>query len=331
MTSRVTRRDFLAQVGCIGGGVALASRLGPSAFANEKRPGWPVTVACRDVMLKPTGQRDCWAALQAIRAEGVEALVADDMTLPNLFHPTEKYTLAPAGIEPLARAAKAAGQRITAFCMSNQFEARPDFEIKRCTQAARTAQALGVPAIRIDVVPAKLSQSEFLKVAVSAIKRIIEATEPTGVGFAVENHSNTTNDPAFLTALFDGVGSKRFGLTLDTANFYWFGHPLSKVYSLYEQLAPRVLHTHCKDIHYPASEREKRRPMGWKYTEYASPLGEGDIDFARVANILRKAGYHNDLCIEDEFLATLSAAAATQRLAKQVELLKRVRAEAAGH
>ncbi len=183
------------------------------------------------------------------------------------------------------------------------------------------AQILGVPAIRIDAVPAKLARAEFLKQAIETLKRILAATEATGVSFAVENHSNTTNDPAFLAALFEGVGSKRLGLTLDTANFYWFGHPLSKVYELCKTFAPNVRHTHCKNIRYPVSEREKHRPMGWKYAEYGCPVGEGDIDFGRIAKLLYKAGYHNDLCVEDEFLGTLSAAAATRRLAKQIESL----------
>ena len=144
------------------------------------------------------------------------------------------------------------------------------------------------------------------------------------MAFAVENHGTTTNDPVFLNALFEKVGSKRLGLTLDTGNFYWFGHPLSKVYELYETFAPRVFHTHCKSIRYPAAEREKQRPMGWKYDQYTCPLGEGDIDFARVAAILHKAGYHNDLCIEDEslYFRKPSADAATKQLTDEVWLLK---------
>jgi sugar phosphate isomerase/epimerase len=178
-------------------------------------------------------------------------------------------------------------------------------------------------------VPTKHTREEFLKISVDALKKIIAATESTGVVFAVENHSTTTNDPTFLAALFEGVGSKRFGLTLDTGNFYWYGHPLSKVYGLYETFAPRVYHTHCKSIHYPEDERNKQRPMGWKYGEYASPVDQGDIDFARVVAILHKAGYHNDLCIEDEFLNNLSPAQATERLAQQVKYLKRLRNEVA--
>ena len=123
-----------------------------------------MAVTCRDAILGATKQPDLWSALQAVEAEGVELQVAEDISLPGLFHPTKKYTLATTeGVEQLAADAKAAGQRITGFCLANRFEERPKVEIKWCTQAARIAQTLGVPAIRLDVVPARLSKTDFLK------------------------------------------------------------------------------------------------------------------------------------------------------------------------
>ena len=324
--THVTRRRFLAEAGCLCGGVALTSQFEQSVMVAEKqkRPVWPIT--CVDRMLRHLGQEDCWAALQAVDAEGVEIGVMPDLTVPDLFHPTVKYSLAtPEGIARVADDAKAADQWITAFCMHNRFEQRTEFEISWCTKVARIAQTLGVPTIRIDVVPDKLARPEFLELSVEALKKLVAATESTAVTFAVENHGNTTNDPEFLNALFAGVGSKRLGLTLDTANFYWFGHPLSKVYELYERFTPRTFHTHCKSIRYPRAEREIQRPMGWKYAEYQSPIDRGDIDFTCVAGILREAGYHNDLCVEDEFLGELPAGDATRRLAGEIEYLKRIR------
>ena len=327
MTTPVTRRNFLVATGCLSGGATIGLWGMRSVVADETRPRW--TVACRDAMLRSTGRKDCWAALQAIGAEGVEVEIGPEFTLPGLFHPTTKYTLATAaGREQLAADAKAAGQRITAFCMANRFDERPRGGNQVLRRGRRAAQRLGVPAIRIDVAPVKLAGAEFLTLAVETLKKIMADTESTGVAFAIENHGTTTNDPAVLDALFEKVGSKRLGLTLDTGNFYWFGHPLSKVYELYEAFAPRVFHTHCKSIHYPAAEREKQRPVGWKYAQYTCPLGEGDIDFARVAAILHKAGYHNDLCIEDEslYFRKPSADEATKQLADEVHLLRGIAA-----
>jgi sugar phosphate isomerase/epimerase len=320
MATSLSRREFLAGSGCLAAGVAAAA-LAEGAPAEEKPAD--LCLACRDEHLKETGRRDSWAALEAIGAEGVEAAVADDLALAGLFHPDRHYSLAtPAGLTAVRADMKAAGKRITALCMANRFEDRPEFELEWCAKAAAAAQALGAKAIRIDVVPHKLAAREFLDLAVRTLTKLIEATESTGVAFAVENHGGTTNRPDFLAPLFDRVGSPRLGLTLDTANFYWFGHPLSKVYELYETFAPRVRHTHCKSIRFPESEREKQRPVGWEYGKYCCPLYEGDIDFRRVLKTLRSVHYTGDLCVEDESLGKVPTGERAGVLAKEIRYLK---------
>jgi sugar phosphate isomerase/epimerase len=319
MENTITRRKFLNHSGRLFAGVGAASLLQAGAAGEARGAAFPI--GCRDTHLKETGEKDCWSALDAIGAEGVEASLRDDLSLPLLF--PGKYSIASReGLERLAADLKAARKRIFAFCMYNRFEERPDFEIRISARVARAARALGVPAIRIDVVPRKLKRPEFLKLSVETLKKLMDATESTGVNFAIENHSNTTNDPEFLHPLFEQVGSKRLGLTLDTANFYWFGHPLSKVYEIYQAFASRAFHTHCKSIRYPGPEREKRRPMGWEYGRYNCPLYEGDIDFRRVVRILKKAGYANDLCIENESLRKFPASERSSVLAREVRFLK---------
>ena len=320
MVASLNRREFLAGSGRLAAGMAAAA-LTQGARAEETSP--PLCLACRDEHLKETGRNDSWAALDAIGTEGVEAAVADDLSLPGLFHPDRRYSVAtPAGLSAVLADMKAAGKRITALCMGNRFEDRPEFELEWCAKAAAAARALGAKAIRIDVVPHKLAAPEFLDFAVRTLTKLVEATEATGVAFAVENHGGTTNRPEFLAPLFERVGSLRLGLTLDTANFYWFGHPLSKVYELYETFAARVRHTHCKTIRFPEAEREKARPMGWEYGTYNCPLYEGDIDFRRVIKVLRAVHYTGDLCLEDESLGKVPAGDRGGVLAKEIRYLK---------
>lgn len=321
MRNSPSRRQFLGTSSRLLAGVGAASLLRGSASAAEGKPR--LCLACRDTHLAVTGKPDSWSALESLGAEGVEATIGEDLSFPVLHHPERKYSGATeAGIEQLAADMKAAGRKITAFCMYNRFEERPDFEIEWSTKVARVAQALGVKAVRIDVVPRKLAAAEFLESAVTTLKKLMEATEATGVAFGIENHGGTTNNPDFLKPLFDRVGSKRLGLTLDTGNFYWFGHPLSKVYELYAAFAPRVFHTHCKSIGYPEDQRERQRPVGWEYGKYNCPIHEGDIDFRKVVKILTDAGYSNDLCVEDESLGRLPAAERAGVLAKEISYLK---------
>ncbi len=261
MKPSLTRREMFAASGGLAAGLAVVALQRPAPAADQKKPA--LCLGCRDGHLRDTGEKDCWSAMAAIGAGGVEAGLRDDMTLPGLFHPTRRYSLAsPAEIEALRADVKAAGRRITALCMSNRFDERPDFEIEWCGRAARAAAALGVAAIRIDVVPQHRAKADFLEFAVRTLARLVQDAAANGVAFAIENHGSTTNDPDFLLPLLKRVGSPRLGVTLDTANLYWFGHPLAKVYAIYELLAPYVRHTHCKNIRFPEARREESPTRG---------------------------------------------------------------------
>ncbi len=320
-TPSYSRRDFLQTTGrlALGAGL-LAPRL--AALAAD-RPRW--AVACRDVYLQVADAPDSWSAMTALGADGAEVNVLPDMTCPSLFHPSRKYTLANAdGIKAVEDDMRSSGRQITAFMMGNRLEERFDEEMAWTERLVKAAGQLGVPAIRLDIVPIKLSAEEFLPVAIKGCKRMCAFAEGTPVRFGVENHGKVTNDPKFLERLFDGVGSEKLGLTLDCANFYWWGHPLRDLYGLYEKFAPRVVHTHCKSIRYPEDKKNVRREIGWEYGKYNCPITEGDIDFHRVAAILRQANYRGDLCLEDEGLGKFPAAERAEVVKRELALLKAV-------
>jgi sugar phosphate isomerase/epimerase len=176
-------------------------------------------------------------------------------------------------------------------------------------------------------VPRKLKGDEFEKFAIEICKRIIDATADSGVRLGIENHGRTSNNTEFLERLFAGVGSDRLGLTLDTANFYWYGYRLSDLYGIYKKFARRAFHTHCKNIAYPGDFRDARRPMGWKYGEYNCPIDKGDIDFTRVVAILREANYRGDLCIENESLGKFPKEKRGAILAREAAFLRKIAAK----
>jgi sugar phosphate isomerase/epimerase len=272
------------------------------------------------------GTSTSWEAAKAVGAEAIEVDVDDHYKLPSLIGAGGAYSLADeAGIALLAKDLKASKTSISAFCLHSHFDQRPDFEVQFSTRLAPIARRLGVNVIRLDVASQKLTKEEFLEPAVAALKRLMEATEKTGVRFGVENHGRITNDPAFLIPLLDKVGSKRLGVTLDTGNFYWFGHPLKKVYELVELVAPRVVHTHCKSIRYEADQREVQRPMGLEYGKRLVPIDQGDIDYARVVKTLKAAGYTGALCVENEGLKKFAEAERVKVVAAEIALLKKVR------
>lgn len=283
----------------------------------------PWVTACRDSHLKATGKPDSWSAMKEIGVTGVEVEVGFDMGCPGLYAPNQTYSLATAsGIAALKDKLAAQKLVVTAFLMANRFDERLDEELEWTRKLVRAAGALDVKVIRIDVVSRRTKGEEFLSFAAKLCKQLCAITDGTFVRYGIENHGSVTNDPEFLQKLFDAVDSPHLGLTLDTANFYWYGHPLDELYKNFERFAPKVFHTHCKSIRYPEDKRNVRRPMGWEYDKYACPIYEGDIDFGKVAAILRKAGYSGDLCLEDESLEKFTEAERGGVLKKEIAMLK---------
>lgn len=316
----LTRRSMLQ--GAAGLMFSSAVQAGPKAEVPPAKSK-PWVVACRDSLLKPTKKPDSWSAMKEIGAAGVEVEVGFDMGCPALYAPNEPYSLATAsGIAALND--KLAEQKlvVTSFLMANRFDERLDEELEWAGKLVQAAQALDVKVIRIDIASRKTKGEEFQAFAAKLCKQLCAMTDGTSVRYGIENHGSVTNDPQFLQKLFDSVDSPHLGLTLDTANFYWYGHPLEELYKNFERFAPRVFHTHCKSIRYPEEKRNVRRPMGWEYDKYACPIYEGDIDFGRVAAILRKAGYSGDLCLEDESLGKYPEAEQVEVLKKEIAMLK---------
>lgn len=316
----ISRRLFCtASAGIVG--AAVASKPGSGALAAERKK-LPVTV--RDSHLSDTGKPTAWEAMRAIGAEGAEVWVDPDLSCPYLIGADPQYSIASDdGAKRLAADANENELIVSSFAMANRFDERLDEELKAVTRVAEVCKQMGVRAIRIDVVPRKIrDDEEFLMFAISACKKLVAIADDADVLLGIENHGSKTNDVAFLVRLFDGVGSGRLGLTLDTGNFYWYGHSLDSLYAIYEKFAARAFHTHCKSIGYPEDKRSAKREMGWEYGKYNCPIYDGDIDFKRVVSILRKAGYAGDLCIEDESLGKFPKADRAGVLSKEIVLLK---------
>ncbi len=327
-----TRRGFLKSslaIAAAGFGLrADAAEKAPAKKPGKRAAGGgqaPWRITCRDANLREIGELDVWAAVKAVGLDGIEVDLGRDMSCPYIYG-KDKVTLAtPEGVKTLADALKANKCRITAFCLHNEFDARGKEEIDWVAKVTRVAEELRVPAVRLDVWPKKIKEEEeFLKYSINVGKQLIEATPGSKVRYGVENHGPITNKPEFLRKMFAGVASPRFGLTLDTANFYWFGHPLSKLYEIYAEFASVACHTHCKSIKYPEEEREKQRKMGWEYGKYNCPIFDGDIDFKKVAAILREHKYRGDLCIENESLGRVPSEKRKEILKKEADLLRSV-------
>jgi sugar phosphate isomerase/epimerase len=250
--------------------------------------------------------------LRALEIASVEVGYDRDGTARSLTESGERIDLgSPEGQRRYASERDSVGTQISALMLAQNFNA-PDLEaeIAWVCGAIRAAEALAIPAVRIDGAmrgEAELTLDQRVERFVQCLSRVVRETASSPVVMGIENHGRFGNDPAFLERTVQGVDSSRLGLTLDVGNLYWFGLPLSELYRLYEQFAPHVKHTHVKNIAYPPELREQRREIGYQYGQYSAPLDEGDIDLARAFTILRRGGYDGDVTIEDESIGRLPA------------------------
>ena len=281
-------------------------------------------VAIRDFFLATIGEPDSFVAMDALGISSVELAIGDG--------PKIEWASRDGGVFDLSSADDRArlmglfdekGASICAFLMNNNFSSDDlQGEIETLVTTCEAAEEMGIPAVRLDMILRKegMSEDDFVRRCADAVRSGLAAT--SSVRLAVENHGNTTNRPEFMDKVIEATGDDRFGLTLDSGNFYWYGHPLDRVYEIMEKYADRVYFTHIKNISFPEEMRNVQREVGYKYGEYVCPIYEGDIDHARVVSILRAGGYDGPLTVEDESLDKFTAKQWRTILVKDAEYLR---------
>jgi L-ribulose-5-phosphate 3-epimerase len=180
------------------------------------------------------------------------------------------------------------------FVHPDPAERRKDVEhTKKCIGLA---EQLGIPAIRLnsgrwntipsfdDLMKVKgdeppipgHTEDEAIKWCVDAIEACLPAAEKAGVMLALENHWGLTTKPETLLRIYKSIRSPWLGINLDTGNFP--GDPYPGI----EMLAPHAVIVQAK-TYYGGGE--------W-YTL--------DLDYPRIAGILRRAGFHGYVSLEME-------------------------------
>ncbi len=286
-------------------------------------------ISVRDVHLPPVFG-SIKAGLEAMGINSVELNYGRDRTVASLdaTNGAQESLADKAAIEAYAYKCKGLNIKVSSLLMSNNF-GNPDLdaEIDWTISAINAAARLGAKVVRIDAIMHLEGDWPFEKRIqrfADAMARVLDATSDTDVEMGIENHGKEGNNPEFLNAILDKVNSPRLGVTVDTGNFYWSGKPLDTVHEIIEAFAPRVKHTHIKSINYPPDKRNIERETGWEYGKYASPLRQGDIDFSRVIAALKKAGYKNDLCIENESLGRFDEVGRRAALIDDVVYLREI-------
>jgi sugar phosphate isomerase/epimerase len=265
-------------------------------------------VAIRDAMLAEVDAARVFENLRELGVAAIEIDVQPDFATRHLRRPDGRpYSVkdGPATDE-LKRRLSDEGARVSALLISTDFASKDaEAHVDWAVRTVHAAAELGAPVVRIDPLArdTSLGMGEVLVAFNRHVYAVLRKTRGVAVDLGVENHGPLANDPRFLDHVFAAArDDPRLGLTLDTGNFYWFGHPLAEIYHLLQRYGPRTKHTHIKNINYPPERAERTRAVGEDYGKYCCALDEGNLDLKRVVGILRACGYDRDLCVENESL-----------------------------
>lgn len=169
-------------------------------------------------------------------------------------------------------------------------------EIDHTLKCIEIAYDLGVPCIRLnsgrwntissfdDLMKARgeepvlpgYTESDGFKWCIDATRQCLAKAEECGVILALENHWGLSRTPSGLLRIVDAVNSPWLGALMDTGNF------LEDPYDKLQAIASKTVYVQAK-TYYGGGE--------W-YTL--------DLDYKRIARILREAGYYGYVSLEYE-------------------------------
>ena len=162
-----------------------------------------------------------------------------------------------------------------AFCLPTPEERQQHIEFVK--EWLDISARLGSPCLRVFAgeTPEGQRDEDAFEWAVAGLKECAVHAEQVGVMIGVENHGGISAAAEGLIRILKGVESDWVGALLD------FGNYSKDPYAEFEQTAPHAVMTHAKPTADFAGSRDY-------------------VDYRRVADIMRKAGYRGFLSIEYE-------------------------------
>jgi sugar phosphate isomerase/epimerase len=153
-------------------------------------------------------------------------------------------------------------------------------------KGVRWAADFGLPIVNTAVgghQSADENESAFL----GNIGELADAADAAGVVVALEIHGDIMASSDVTIPLLDKIGRDSVKVNYDTANVEYYSG--EQAVDDLPKITPYLAHVHLKDT------------TGGKGNWNFPALGTGTVDFGRVLEILREAGYDGPLSVELEF------------------------------
>jgi sugar phosphate isomerase/epimerase len=186
---------------------------------------------------------------------------------------------------------KAANVKLGAYISRGDFTkqdaAERAKEVEILKKAVDAAARMKAPALRVFAgngwPGAKFS--DVRDWVVEGHKQVAAYAEKKGVTVGLENHGRLCGTIEAIRTIVDGVGSRNFGVTFDTGN--WVGAGEDPVQAA-KEFTRQTVYVHVKDL---KKEGDRNR---------SCVVGEGFVDIAGCARILKAAGYTGWYSLEYE-------------------------------
>lgn len=153
-------------------------------------------------------------------------------------------------------------------------------------RAVRWAADYGLPVVNT-AIGGHASRDEDEAGFLAGMGRLADAAENAGVVVALEIHGDIMRSGAATRPLLDRIGRTSVMVNYDTGNCELYGG-VRAVDDL-PTVTDRLAHVHLKDT------------AGGKGVWDFPALGDGQVDFARIFEILSAAGYEGPYSVEIEF------------------------------
>ena len=295
----LNRRSFFTASACLGASVVLGADSPEATTSSAQKKRIKLGIATYSYWHFKTAKVPIETVIDKAAEIGVEALdiLHRQMDIPEKDPLTGEHRRY---LQKLKRHAFRNG--IAPVCLSiHQNFVQPDPE-ERAKQVEHThkcleiAYELGVPCIRLNsgrwntikdfddlmkargiepILPGHTEDDGF-NWCIECIEKCIPKAEQCGVVMALENHWGLSRTPEGQLRLINAVPSPWLGALMDTGNF------MEDPYDKLKQIAPKTVYSQAK-TYYGGGE--------W-YTL--------DLDYQRIAKILKNAGYTGYVCLEFE-------------------------------
>jgi L-ribulose-5-phosphate 3-epimerase len=153
-------------------------------------------------------------------------------------------------------------------------------------KGVRWAADFGIPIVNT-AVGGHQSADENEAAFLANVDELASAAEDAGVVVALEIHGDIMASSDVTLPLLERIGRDSIKVNYDTANVEFYSG--ERAVDDLPKITPHLAHVHLKDT------------TGGKGNWNFPALGSGTVDFARVLQILRDAGYTGPLSVELEF------------------------------